>query len=300
MIHHSSKNALRMTHRIPTELSFLFKVGFILLSYTSQIDGWLTVKLIPPVQTITTRKSIPWKSNHASSFIKKTKSFTEIHTFNTVLSLSKLRSEEIYAANPLPNDETIWKAEGERIILKVASDLKLSPSALKIEWKSGKVIITVLEGSSAYIGAFDDEEEEEEDGGSDEIHQLEQEQQKDESESNQPADVVSLARAINEAFALEGEGSVGYAIAVHNEIEVTTPGASNVLSGIMFESYKGFDVIVDAADKKTGKVKAIEGRLVERKEDITIINIKGRMKKISNDTIDAVRLPKAKKEKGTK
>lgn len=108
-------------------------------------------------------------------------------------------------------------------------------------------------------------------------------------------DVTLLAKAINNAFNDDG---IGLTIAEVYEIEVTTPGAPDELSGIMWESYRGFDVICKQVDQKTKKVKTVEGRLVERTGDFTVINIKGRMKKMKNDTVLSVKLPKAKKEKG--
>lgn len=105
----------------------------------------------------------------------------------------------------------------------------------------------------------------------------------------------------------------------------------------MFEVYKGFDVIVDYWDvpkkkkvkntKKSGKAgkeevvvvvavaqeeeeeepttktqKVIEGKLVGRDEEkgVTLVNVKGRIMKIKNDMIESVKLPKAKREKGSK
>ena len=61
---------------------------------------------------------------------------------------------------------------------------------------------------------------------------------------------------------------------------------------------KGFDVICQQEDPKTKKVKQVEGRLVERNNEFTIINVKGRVKKMKNSTVLSVKLPKAKKEKG--
>jgi len=111
-------------------------------------------------------------------------------------------------------------------------------------------------------------------------------------------DVASLARAINAAL---DDGGIGLLIAQLHEIEVTTPGTSDELQGpVMFEAYRGFDVICQQKDRKTNKIKQIEGRLVERNDQYTIINIKGRMKKMENETVLSVKLPKAKKEKGLK
>lgn len=68
----------------------------------------------------------------------------------------------------------------------------------------------------------------------------------------------------------------------------------------MFEAYRGFDVICRYEDPKKNKIAEIAGRLHDRTDEITVINIKGRMKKIKNELIESVRLPKAKKEKGVK
>jgi hypothetical protein len=43
-------------------------------------------------------------------------------------------------------------------------------------------------------------------------------------------------------------------------------------------------------------LQTIEGRLVERNEEYTILNLKGRMKKLPNEQVRSVKLPKAKKE----
>ena len=114
----------------------------------------------------------------------------------------------------------------------------------------------------------------------------------------QGVDVTKLARAINAA--LDNGGDTGLAITEAFEIEVTTPGASDELSGIMFQSYRGFDVICLCMDPKTKKQKQIEGKLVERNSQFTVINIKGRMKNLKNQDVLSVKLPKAKKEKGVK
>ena len=108
-------------------------------------------------------------------------------------------------------------------------------------------------------------------------------------------DVGELARAINAAL---DKDSVGFIIAEKHEIEVTTPGAPDELSGIMWQVYQGFDVICQHQDPKTKNIKTIEGRLHDRTEEFTVINIKGRMKKLKNIDVLSVKLPKAKKEKG--
>ena len=99
-----------------------------------------------------------------------------------------------------------------------------------------------------------------------------------------------------------GEGSIGDIIAQTHSIEVTTPGASDVIEGdIMFEAYKGFEVMVETTEtNKKGKKQIKEGLLVEKNDEFTILNQKGRISKIKNEKIECIRLPKAKTEKGAK
>ncbi|KAL3810586.1 hypothetical protein ACHAXA_002450 [Cyclostephanos tholiformis] len=69
-------------------------------------------------------------------------------------------------------------------------------------------------------------------------------------------DLTRIARAINEAFARDAPDGPGYAVAMTHEIEVTTPVFDGVLRGRrMFDSYRGFDVIVEHFDgvKRAGK-----------------------------------------------
>lgn len=208
---------------------------------------------------------------------------------------------------PLPRDEMLWKAEGERIIRSSVLKSGGDPDQVTVEWKSGKILVTVDGDVFLNADKKDSIEEEEEevqfDGGmSDEaIIEFEEEFGGDtESEEVEGSNVVTIARAINVALSEEGEDSIGYSIAVHHEIEVTTPGASDELQGIMFESYKGFSVIAETIDPKNQKRKIVEGKLVERNDTYTIMNIKGRVRKIKNQTVQWVKLPKAKKEKGVR
>ncbi|CAB9507765.1 expressed unknown protein [Seminavis robusta] len=233
-------------------------------------------------------------------------------------------------------DENVWKQEGERIITEAAVGAGASPEMLTIEWKSGRVVVTV--DALAYISGeadstlmedddiIDDDDmildeegddmifEEGEDELIDDNQLLDEEEDflfedgdldleemgfvEEEGSSSEGVDVVSIARAINAAFEEEGEGSLGFNVAVHHSIEVTTPGATDELSGIMFESYKGFDVILEFHDSKTGKTKKLEGKLIERDDEVTRINERGRMRKFKNELVESVRLPKAKFEKG--
>ncbi len=62
-------------------------------------------------------------------------------------------------------------------------------------------------------------------------------------------DLTKIARAINGAFARDAPDGPGYAVAMTHEIEVTTPIFDGVLRGRrMFDSYRGFDVIVEHLD----------------------------------------------------
>ena len=166
--------------------------------------------------------------------------------------------------------------------------------SLKVEIKGDRVIVTVL--GDSFLGQLLEEEV------YDDIDIIDEDYSDDLLEPqdviSQGMDVTILARSVNQVF-----GEQALEIAETYSIEVTTPGASEELQGqVMFDAYKGFDVICDYIDKKKTKKpqQQVQGRLVERNEESTIFNLKGRMKKISNQDILSVRLPKAKKEKGMK
>ncbi|KAL9180031.1 hypothetical protein ACHAXT_008001 [Thalassiosira profunda] len=154
----------------------------------------------------------------------------------------------------------------------------------------------------------------------------------EEAPSSGGININLIARQINALLAQDGEDSPAFQIAKLHEIEVTTPEFDNVLRGErMFESYRGFEVAVEhweapkkkkkkkAKAQKEGdgsdasgdveeeeaaepKLKITEGKLVERDDEkgVTILNVKGRPVKIKSDTIECVRLPKAKREKGAR
>ena len=146
-------------------------------------------------------------------------------------------------------------------------------------------------------------------------------------------DLTLIARTINDLLAADGEDSPSFRIAKLHEIEVTTPPFDNVLRGkLMFENYKGFDVLVEHYEEPKKKKKKLssksqknglggedndsdedkvveqpkltitEGKLIGRdyEKEVTMVNVKGRVVKIKNDTIESVSLPKAKHEKGVK
>lgn len=225
----------------------------------------------------------------------------------------------------LPKDDAIWKNEGEKIIREAAVQCGAKSEDVNIRWLPGKIIVT-LSGNTYLQAVTDDgddlldveydddgdygDDDDDDDNIANNVEVMDvdvdvafQQNEEKEEPMNVGIDVVSVARAINLALGEQGEGSLPYNIAVHHEIEVTTPGASDELQGIMFESYKGFDVIVESIDssvKEKDKIILVEGKLVERNEEQTVINVKGRIRKLKNDLVKSVRLPKAKKEKGAK
>jgi ribosome maturation factor RimP len=240
-------------------------------------------------------------------------------------------------AVPLPEG---YQDYGETVIRNAGALVgAVSQDDLSIEWKADRIVVTVRgqvyvsateeeEGDADVLLADDEDDNDDIDMDSEYLLSETESMDNDEDDDNDKdamiddviddeddedgggastsespssprgIDVAALARAINAAL---DDGGIGLMIAETHEIEVTTPGASDELQGkVMFEAYRGFDVICQQKDLKTNKIKQIEGRLVERNDEFTILNIKGRMKKMENDTILSVKLPKAKKEKGGK
>ena len=222
------------------------------------------------------------------------------------------------------------QAQGTDIIRKAAVEAGAQPDNVEIDWKGDQIIVTISGelvklGSPASLEELDDEEiaeeleldlyvdaDELEENGADEAgifgdvdigdyEEDELEEAKEEEDDDEPS-ITGIARAINRALAELGEGSIGDIIAQTHSIEVTTPGSSDVLEGdIMFEAYKGFEVMVETTEtNKKGKKKIKEGLLVEKNDEFTILNQKGRISKIKNEKIECIRLPKAKREKGAK
>lgn len=217
-----------------------------------------------------------------------------------------------------------YQEYGEFIIRKVGKECGIgngkengNEDDLQIEWKTNKIVITLKTSENVYVSNPDDgtstsasndekvvdvDIDDEEDTM---VGEFPMDDEEDDAVTEDTAetttkgfDMTEFARAINRAL---DDNGIGLAIAETHEIEVTTPGATDELVGQrMFEAYKGFDVICQHVDNKTKKVKRIEGRLVERNDEYTIVNIKGRMKKMKNETVLSVKLPKAKKEKGVK
>jgi ribosome maturation factor RimP len=208
-----------------------------------------------------------------------------------------------------------YQEQGRALICQAASLCGVSHDQLDVEWKSGRIVV-VVKAANAYLsdpflatdsndGILEDDEEYEDeeefflDEGQDHFADEESSISATASDDDAPmdgVDVTLLARAINAAFDDDG---IGATIAELHAIEVTTPGASEELVGpVMFNAYRGFDVIVQHVDPKKKATKTIEGRLMERNNEFTVFNIKGRLKTLQNDSVVSVKLPKAKKEKG--
>ena len=227
--------------------------------------------------------------------------------------------------------ESEMQAQGTDIIRKAAVEAGAQPDNVEIDWKGDQIIVTISGelvklGSPASLDELGDEEiaeeldlyfdaDELEENGADEAgifgdvdigdyeeDELKEAKEEEEEEEDDEPSITGIARAINRALAELGEGSIGDIIAQTHSIEVTTPGSSDVLEGdIMFDAYKGFEVMVETTEtNKKGKKKIKEGLLVEKNDEFTILNQKGRISKIKNEKIECIRLPKAKREKGAK
>lgn len=203
------------------------------------------------------------------------------------LPQTRQRTAPLFAALPQGYQEY-----GNEQIYKAAALCGATQDQVNIEWKGGRIVVTV--SGDVYVSTRRPLGEQAQD---DEDAEFIPEEEAEEFIPEGAVDVTSLARAINSA--LDDDG-VGLAIAEVHEIEVTTPGASDELSGIMWESYKGFDVVCQHKDPKNGKIKTLEGRLVERNDEFTVLNMKGRMKNLKNQDVVSCKLPKAKKEKGVR
>ena len=264
------------------------------------------ISSIPPRQTIVSSRSLPLSSSLQQTDVENTES----------------------SSSQNPSD---MKSLGEKIIVQAALQSGATESMIDIQWFPDRIVVNVNKDGEGVIlmgDSLDDDLdeidwEEEDDDGYDEDDFFEEEFDDEDDEGSisdsDAVDLTLIARTINELLSQDGEDSLAYEIAKLHEIEVTTPEFDNVLRGkVMFESYKGFDVMVEhweepkkkkkpKAQKEEPpttvlepKLKVTEGKLVGREEDVTLINVKGRVVKIKNDKIEAVRLPKAKREKGVK
>ena len=212
---------------------------------------------------------------------------------------------------------------GNELIYQAGKAIGAPKEALTIEWKNDKIVVTV-DSEAAFLSSLSsdsDEDWDEEEGDGDNYSvddddadfelfdddEILSEEDFDDAFDGGGIDVTELARTINRVLEDDGiNGSgVGLTIAQKHSIEVTTPGSSDEIRGdVMFEAYKGFDVICvfkDIRKKDKQEIeKEITGRLVERVGDKTTFNLKGRMKSIKNDKIVYVKLPTAKREKGAR
>jgi ribosome maturation factor RimP len=201
-----------------------------------------------------------------------------------------------------------YQEYGTELIRQAGAQVGATSDQLDIEWKGDKIVVTVH--GDTYAGTTQDEDDDDDDDDTDddgdESNDSDLQLSEDDAdllsvsslEEEEPTgiNVISLARAINHIL---DDGNVGLKIAECHEIEVTTPGATDELVGaVMFEAYKGFEVIAQHQDPKSKKLKTVQGKLVERNDEFTVVNIKGRMKKMTNENVVSVKLPKAKKEKG--
>ena len=271
-------------------------------------------------------------------------------------------NDDIPASSQLSSD---MQTLGNKLILQAAIQCGATEPMIDIQWKADRIVVAVdvskdenyeeqipFDDDDDY--ALDDklseddmiewEDDEnimyEDDGDGDVSDDREEELFDDEGfnqedyeevESSSQINLPRIARTINELLVEDGEDSPKFRIAKLHEIEVTTPPFDNVLRGnLMFESYKGFGVIVehwqepkkkkkkksksqkeggaisadDSVEEEAAKPKLTftEGTLVGRDYDkgVTMINVKGRVVQIKNDKIECVSLPKAKREKGVK
>ena len=293
------------------------------INIVSAVAAWIVMMMAassPPLArfaagfTITTSNYL-FKSHLQESITRSTNGCL-LSSIQQSQSSSILGSETSFRSrrNPIGTVTTLralpnnYQQYGEEIIRQAAyksCGINLDDTeTLQIEWKPGKIIVTVYSDETYVSVDMDDGDSGDGDDADDESLDASDNndtQHLDSSQSSRGVDVTALARAINEALDdSDGEegGGVGLAIAEAHEIEVTTPGAPDELTGIMWESYRGFEVICQFMDPKTKKTKTIEGRLHERNDEFTVINIKGRMKKLKNDSVVSVKLPKAKREKG--
>ena len=239
------------------------------------------------------------------AFVTPTTTMIRRHS-HVLLNKRKHMTQQFSSMNEEEEEETKkeeWKIQGEEMIRNAAIESGADPTKLDVSWGLGTLKVTV--GGSVMVGDNEDdlddsiESEENEallDDDDELVESLIQNNNNDKISSDQ-IDIVTITRAINVALSMDEE--IGMKIAETHEIEVTTPGASDILQGdIMFEAYRGFDVIVETSQlKKNGKPKILEGKLVEKNETEVKVNVNGRISKVKNEFLVCVRLPKAKKEK---
>ena len=246
------------------------------------------------------------RKGHPSGVAFVTPTTTMIGRHSHILWNKRNQMTQQFSTSKEEEEETKkeeWKIQGEEMIRNAAIESGADPTKLDVSWGLGTLKVTV--GGSVMVGDNEDdlddsiESEENEallDDDDELVESLIQNNNNDKISSDQ-IDIVTITRAINVALSMDEE--IGMKIAETHEIEVTTPGASDILQGdIMFEAYRGFDVIVETSQlKKNGKPKILEGKLVEKNENEVKVNVNGRISKVKNEFLVCVRLPKAKKEK---
>jgi len=209
----------------------------------------------------------------------------------------------IAAVAPLYSLSEEAKQVGEELIRQAAAECDAKVS---IEWKPEKIVVTVQ--GRAFMSNIDTDEDDDWMVDS-EVDKVDDEDNFDpeeeafleqlENDNDDAVNVVELARAINAALDDREGAGIGFQIAETHSLDVTTPGVPDELTGIMWTAYQGFDITCEFTNqKKKGEVTTLEGRLHARDDEYTTINLKGRLKKIPNEDVHWVKLPKAKQEKG--
>lgn len=240
------------------------------------------------------------------------------------------------ATEPMINIE--WKVNDRIVVTVDVSQDENYEEAVNDVWMDDDEGVIFDDEGIELMEDFDDANEEEEfDAEALGLEPIDASSDDNDDGDNDDGNILSLiARTINEVLSQDGEDSKAFQIAKLHQIEVTTPVFDGVLRGkLMFDSYTGFDVLVEHWEvpkkKKNKKIKSkaqktvvdseevvaevkevveeeqkkltiTEGKLVGRddEKEVTMINVKGRVMKIKNDLIESVTLPKAKKEKGAK
>jgi hypothetical protein len=206
----------------------------------------------------------------------------------------------------LPSDASAaTRILGERLILAAATGCGATEKMVNVEWRGGRIVVTVdvyADGDYDYddddgevydfdveadwdgdddVAALADQESDDGELDPDEFSDVDDvddpEEGSDEVKivggARRRPDLTLIARAINEAFACDAPDGPGYAIATVHEIEVTTPAFDGVLRGRrMFDSYRGFDVIVEhqEEDEKKKKKKKKKKDRGERTDDAKV------------------------------
>lgn len=181
------------------------------------------------------------------------------------------------------------RASGERIIRQAAIAAGASNDQISVQWSEGRIVVTI---KGAVTMSTDDDDEEEnlilEDENLDDYVEND-----DYNMSSGGLDISEISKSINKA--LEEGGEIGDYVSMNHEIEVTTPGISELLHDGIINSYKGFEVMVETIDKKTRNKQITQGTFMEKNDDSTTLSVKGRIRKLKNSDVLCIKLPKPKK-----